>query len=75
MTTLEHTYMMHDARGKIKELQKLIDSPNVSEKRRFKARILIWVYIGIVEHQINLSKLYRVSKTYKRIGIVPEGYM
>lgn len=75
MTSLERTYMIHDARGKIKELEKLLEYRKITKEKRFKARILLWVYIGIAEHQINLTKLYKVSKTYKRIGVLPEGYM
>ena len=72
---MDRLHLMHDIRGKIQILIKLIENNRITEKRRYKMQILCWIYIGISEHQLHLSKLDRVAKTYKRIGLVPEGYM
>ena len=66
-------YMLHDAQGKIQVLQQLLDDPtkNMNDQKRFKVELLLWIYIGVADHQLNLTKLYNVSKTYKRIRVLP----
>lgn len=70
-------YMMHDAKGKIQVLQQLLSDPSkkMTAQKRFKVQLLLWIYVGVAEHQLNLTKLYNVSKTYKRIRVLPQGYM
>ena len=66
-------YMMHDMKGKIIRLRGLLDDTlhNRSKNKVLKIQLLIWVFVGVVEHSLSLTKLYQVSKTYERIKVVP----
>ena len=53
------------------QLEELLAQPNLEEARRLKVKRLIWVITGAVDHGISLKRLFKVSKTYERIGMVP----
>ena len=40
-----------------------------------KIQRLIWVISGAVDHGISMKRLFMVSQTFERIGLVPQGYM
>ena len=77
MTDLDKTMIMHSLKGKIQLLRDLLSDPKakLSKKERYRKELLLWRYVGFTEHKINYSMLTKVSQTYERIGLVPQGYM
>ena len=57
------------------QLQVLMQRPTLAAARKPKIQRLLWVITGAVDHGISLKRLFKVSKTYERIGMVPQGYM
>ena len=49
--------------------------PTLPEARKPKIKRLLWVITGAVDHGISLKRLFKVSKTYERIAMVPKDYM
>ena len=41
---------------------------------RDKAKRLLWVLVGILEHDLSQERLKQVYKTYDRLDLIPEGY-
>ena len=56
------------------QLLGLLARPNLPEHRKPKIQRLLWVIIGALDHGISMKRLFKVSKTYERIGMVPQGY-
>lgn len=55
-----------------KVVRKLGRATNEAKKRNYRRHL--WVLDGFLDHKLFLSKLLHVSKVYKRIDLVPEGY-
>ena len=57
------------------QLLALLARPTLPEARKPKIKRLLWVITGAVDHGISLKRLFKVSKTYERIAMVPKDYM
>ena len=57
------------------QLNDLLSSGNLSVSRRNMALRLLWFIIGALDHKLSFSGLKEIYQTYKRLDLVPEGYM
>ena len=57
------------------QLMALLERRSLPESRKPKIMRLLWVINGAVDHGISLKRLFKVSKTYERIGMIPQDYM
>ena len=35
----------------------------------------MWVIAGVLDQELSIKRLMKVSRTYERIGLVPSGYL
>ena len=57
--------------GRRKELEAGLKNKHITEKKRRTLQRLLWVMVGVLDHDLSLRKLYQVLKTYERIDCVP----
>ena len=57
------------------QLEALLVKPGLAEARKPKIKRLLWVICGILDESLSIKRLFKVSQTYERIGMIPQGYM
>ena len=57
------------------QLEALLLRPGLPEARKPKIKRLLWVIGGAIDHSLSIKRLFKVSKTYERIGMIPKDYM
>ena len=56
------------------QIEESINSGDADAENVYLLRLRLWVVMGFLEKNLSLQRLENVVATYKRIGIVPEGY-
>ena len=57
------------------QLNDLLSSGEPSVSRRKMALRLVWFINGTLDHKFSFRRLQEIYQTYKRLDLVPEGYM
>ena len=75
MNPLEKALKIHNIEGKRKMLRQILVSPNLTQKRKKEIERQLWVISGVLDQELSIKRLMKVSRTYERIGLVPSGYL
>ena len=57
------------------QIKDMLKSEGLTVSKRRKALRLLWYIKGAVNHNLSLESLREIYETYKRLDLIPEGYM
>lgn len=64
----------HMERRRNQLTMQLLDQ-NLSAELKQKFQRIHWVLTGLLDHNMSIKKLFKISKTYERLKLVPKDYM
>ena len=60
--------------GRRQSMQTVLLREGLADVKRKTIQRHIWVITGVLEHDLSIKRLTKVSRTYERINLVPKDY-